>query len=298
MPRDGGGLHHAHREVLELAVARLQETAGRSEGTVSGPEIEHRLARVLLIRLGAGGLVDKAWCIEHLADVVTSLPPEVFGDDLDRPELELARDGPVSLHYVPFERVNPAARVVVVGLTPGRQQMRLALQAAGASLRAGGSLDEALDAVSATASFAGPMRTRLVRMLDDIGLPEVIGVETTAMLWTSEGMAYEDSTSAILHAAFVGDTNWGGSSPEISKVPLLQAMARQVLGAHLNELSPHSLVVPLGKAAAEAVALAGVDGRRVLRGLPHPSGQNGHLPRQFAERRNDLARRVAEWAGR
>lgn len=37
-------------------------------------------------------------------------------------ELELDRDGQVSIHYIPFDYVNPKAKVVLVGITPGFTQ--------------------------------------------------------------------------------------------------------------------------------------------------------------------------------
>lgn len=41
--------------------------------------------------------------------------------------LLIDREGNLSVYYAPFEYVNPAARVVIVGITPGRTQMRNAL---------------------------------------------------------------------------------------------------------------------------------------------------------------------------
>ena len=37
-------------------------------------------------------------------------------------ELLMASSGPISVYYAPFDWVNPAARVVIVGITPGRKQ--------------------------------------------------------------------------------------------------------------------------------------------------------------------------------
>ena len=59
---------------------------------------------------------------------------------------------------------------MVVGITPGFEQMRLAFEAASEQLRAGKSASAALQAAMADATFGGPMRKTLVCMHDDMGL--------------------------------------------------------------------------------------------------------------------------------
>lgn len=68
----------------------------------------------------------------------------------------------IDVVYAPFEHVTPGARIVLVGLTPGRQQMGNALREARRALRRGLSEAEALAAAKVFASFSGPMRSNLV----------------------------------------------------------------------------------------------------------------------------------------
>ncbi len=80
----------------------------------------------------------------------------------------------------------------------------------------------------------------------------------------------------------------------MTRHPLPRAFAQQVLAADLARI-PEALIVPLGQAATEAVALTGVEPRRVLVGFPHPSGGNGHRQRLDDQGRQRLSKAVVDW---
>ncbi len=48
-------------------------------------------------------------------------------------DLLMAQDGAVSVYYAPFEWVNPQARVVLVGITPGKTRQGCAIRLPGSS---------------------------------------------------------------------------------------------------------------------------------------------------------------------
>ena len=99
----------------------------------------------------------------------------------------------------------------------------------------------------------------------------------------------------ICHAAFWDGENYNGQLPA-DRHPLLAAFAGQVLAANLAML-PEALVIPLGRQASRAVALAGAAPDRVLAESPHPSGANGHRQRPYDEGRDEITRIVARWFG-
>jgi hypothetical protein len=254
------------------------------------------------IKTGAGGLISQEWCIDTFAERLAALPDDLSEEQIIRPELLLWERSPLSIYYVPFERVNPAAKVFLVGLTPGRQQMFRASMAAARALREGLGIPDVLNAASMSGSFAGPMRDNLIKMLDGIGVAEWLGIASTSQIWTSADAAHLGaSTSALLHPVFVNGKNYSGAGPRISEESILSAFVDQVLSADLA-FAPEALVVPLGKAVSEAVnriARAGqLDPERVLLGLPHPSGANGHRSRQYEEQRIELTDQVGRWASR
>jgi uracil-DNA glycosylase len=242
----------------------------------------------------AGGLIDPLWCFDHMAAVLTQIPPILREADTLRPELTLVDDGPLSLYYCPFDFVNPDAKVVIVGITPGLRQMFLSCQEAQRALFEGLSGDDVLRRACAVGSFAGVMRTNLITMLDGIGLNTHLGLKTTGELFTNRPELLH-STSAILYPVFNNGKNYSGS-PSPETFPLLRAFLDQVLA---NELAmiPDAVVIPLGKTVSDALHRETDQGNirpdRCLFDFPHPSGANGHRTRLYALHQDDMAAQVA-----
>jgi hypothetical protein len=212
----------------------------------------------------------------------------------------LQREGDVDVYYVPLERLNPDAKVVLIGITPGFTQMQVAYETARDGLRAGLSHQEVLQRVDEDASFAGSMRTNLHRMLDELGLFSLLGIESTEQLF-HEHAALMHSTSALRNPVFVGGSNYTGAVPPIATTPLLlRPLIMEGLGPELAGI-PSAILVPLGDAAGRALQLlidAGlVEQERCCLEFPHPSGANGHRLRYFQRRREQLADRLAHWFG-
>ena len=242
----------------------------------------------------AGSPVDESWCLSAQREAVTSLAQP----DAQSPDLLLWQDSPLSVYYAPWDWVNTAAKVMLVGITPGQHQATEALREARRCLAGGSSNEEALRSADAVGSFSGPMRSNLVTMLDGIGMAEALGIVTTARLFTTHHHLAAH-VSAIDYPVFVNGSNYGGASPPLVGQPVLRSLVRASLGARVA-MVPGALVVPLGKAAQEAVGLlisVGVlDSQRCLAGFPHPSGANGWRVRQYAERREAMRGAVARWA--
>ncbi len=59
-------------------------------------------------------------------------------------EFRIASDGRIEVYWIPFERLNSAAQIVIVGLTPGYSQMRAAFDAAREALAQDLSLAETM----------------------------------------------------------------------------------------------------------------------------------------------------------
>jgi len=70
------------------------------------------------------------------------------------PDLLISRSGQLATYYAPFEHVNTAARVVLVGITPGLFQAQKALEQLRAGLRSGLSDADALRQAKEVASFS------------------------------------------------------------------------------------------------------------------------------------------------
>lgn len=192
----------------------------------------------------------------------------------------------IDIAYAPFDHVTQTAKVVIVGITPGRQQMANALQECRRQLRAGAARDVALSAAKVRASFSGPMRANLVAMLDDIGVAQLLDLESTAALWElASDLAH--FTSALRYPVFVNGKNYSGA-PSMTRVPILQSQLDTWLVAEMRQL-PDALYVPLGPKVGEALEWAapraGIPETQVLSGLPHPSGASGERIAYFLGRK-------------
>jgi hypothetical protein len=109
------------------------------------------------------------------APILRDLSHQALLAEIERPERLLVASNTIKgrridVAYAAFDYVNRAADVVIVGLTPGRQQMRNALVEAQRCLKAGRTEQEAMMAAKIYASFSGPIRTNLVAMLDCVGV--------------------------------------------------------------------------------------------------------------------------------
>ena len=215
----------------------------------------------------------------------------LFAPDIHDPGLLMAEEGSLAVRYAPFDHVNPAAKVIILGITPGEVQANEALRTARAALQRGVSDAEAMHLAKAAASFAGPMRANLVAMLDHIGVAGTLGIASTASLWTS-GLRLVQFASALRHPVFKGGKNYTGSNPGMTSSRLLREQLLQYTGAELASL-PNALVVPLGPAVVEACRWLAAEGRvsrdRLIEGMPHPSGANGERIAYFLGRKQRAA---------
>jgi hypothetical protein len=244
---------------------------------------------------------DAATLFSRFTPAIAALPDylRLTRGDLLTPDFLLEQDGRLAIYYAPFDYVNPGARVALVGITPGFRQMEIALRESRDALRRGAPGAEIVARVKYQASFAGPIRKNLVGILDGIGLPQALGIATSALLYTERTDLLQTS-AVVRHPVFVNGKDWTGHTPPVRANALLR---RYLWEAMLPELRavPDALLISLGKCASDAlaalVAAGALDPARCLIGLPHPSGANGHRHAQFAAVRDDLAAQVAAWFG-
>lgn len=208
--------------------------------------------------------------------------------------LEEDREKELQVYYTPFEYVNPQAKIIIAGITPGLHQMKRAYSTA---ITTAGTDEEILRTVKRESSFHGTMRENLVAMLDELKLAEQLGIETCGQLFgTCHHLLH--STSILPHAVFYKGRNYNGSTPKILKTPLLKKYAEEYFPGNIEGIK-ETLIVPLGvnvQAVIEDLLLEGlIPGHRLLRGFPHPSGGNGHRFRQFAEHKEQMMKEIEEF---
>lgn len=200
----------------------------------------------------------------------------------------------LTIYYAPFEYINPNAKVVIAGITPGLYQMRQSFEA----IRdlADAPDEEALRAVKQRGSFSGPIRKNLVTMLDDLELHHHLGIPTTLDLF-GEANHLVQNTAVLPYPVFYKGKNYNGSSPDMLKTDLFRSY---VEGSFADEMAvlEDALILPMGinvRRAVETLVDKGIIApERVVSGFPHPSGGNGHRHRIFAENRESMWRHIGE----
>jgi hypothetical protein len=121
------------------------------------------------------------------------------------PDTLLAGESPYEVFHIPFEHVNRRARLVIVGITPGMNQLEMACAEAQRLRHLGMSHADILEAVKSLAAFGGEAtRPNLSRKLRYFNFAKMLEISDEADLWDGA------SRTAPLHlcrAARVPSTN-------------------------------------------------------------------------------------------
>lgn len=219
----------------------------------------------------------------RFAPVIRSLSPaELEGSPTALEKLTLERQGSLQVCYAPFEYINSQARLLIVGITPGRTQMVNAVREARRQIDLGATEDEVLRAAKLTAAFSGPMRESLVAMLDNVGVAHWLGTRTAAELFGSAAHLVQ-TTSALRNPVFVDGENYNGT-PSPKRNALLLEQLRVGFVQDLREV-PDAQILALGDKVAQMLELlverGSLDPSRVLGTIPHPSGANAERIKYF-----------------
>lgn len=235
--------------------------------------------------------------LSRYKQTILELPQDALQsrDELQDSGLLMARSGEQEMFYAPHnEVVNPAAKVVIIGITPGWTQMRIALRAAQTALQAGLADEIVCGLAKEAAGFAGRMRAHLIDMLDTLELHRYLGIGACADLF-GESRTLLNTTSLLRFPVFAGGRNYNGSYPDLLAHPFLDQTALSLLQTELS-LMNRPLIIPLGQKVEQVLrrlAADGIlDGECCLWGFPHPSGANGHRHIQFARHKDSMRKQI------
>lgn len=231
--------------------------------------------------------------LRKFAPVIRSLTAtELNGAPSLYDKLTLAQEGDLRVCYAPFEYINPSARVVVVGITPGHTQMLNALREVRRQLDEGATEAVALKVAKATGAFSGAMRPNLTGLLDAVGIHKWLGISSCDKLFGTASDLVQ-TTSVLRNPVFLKGENYNGT-PIMTRNYFLQQQLITYFAADIAAL-PNAVFVPLGDKVADALHFLSqkglLDSERILDGLPHPSGANAERIAYFMGRksRNELS---------
>ena len=194
----------------------------------------------------------------------------------------LSKEGNIEIYYAPFEYINPKAKIVIVGITPGLQQMIQSFQA----IKDGKSLSEVKD----LSSFKGAMRTTLVKFMDELRINKILKIQSCECLFNLNNK-YLHSTSLVKYPVFEKGKNYSGVN--ILKKKILLDFIEDNFLKEL-EVFQGSIIVPLGNSVSTTIDYLNTKHQLklkcFLKGFPHPSGLNARKNIQFKENREEMCR--------
>ena len=203
----------------------------------------------------------------------------------------------LEIYYAPFEHLNEQAKVVIVGITPGLHQMKKSFETVWNLKEENLTDEEVLHEVKKNSSFEGPMRKNLITMLDELNLPDHLGISSTSELFESSSHLVQ-TTSVLPYPVFYNGKNYSGSTPNILKTEVLRKYIVQSLPKEMEHMN-NPLIVPLGVNVSKVLTYLAeqglIDSRSILNGFPHPSGGNGHRHKQFAENKEGMMERIESY---
>jgi len=191
------------------------------------------------------------------------------------------------LYYVPFGHVNTAAKLVVVGITPGPNQLELAIEAV-QRWRAHPS-ETVLQEAKKLASFgSSSMRPNLLKMLSHFNVRKRLGIRAEEDLWGSAWPLFQ-AASVVPHAAFELKSDgtekmFNGKFSEVLKSPLLRGCFESCFLPMVKCMNPAAVWIGLGptpKAALDWCVASGLLRSEQVGAFTHPSGNGGSQVRYF-----------------
>lgn len=196
----------------------------------------------------------------------------------------------LEIYYAPFEYVNERAKVVIIGITPGLNQMEKSYSTVLNAKNLEVSDETILSQVKNNSSFEGTMRKNLVQMLDELKLHEYLNITSTMELFSSESHLVH-TTSVISYPVFFKGKNYSGSTPNMLTTEILKKYLTEHFTYELTQLD-QPLLIPLGakvsKVLENLVGKKMIDSKLILNGFPHPSGANGSRKKTFEANKEQM----------
>ncbi|TAH10724.1 MAG: hypothetical protein EAZ11_11605 [Curvibacter sp.] len=205
-----------------------------------------------------------------------------FSGAPDSPDLLIAKESNIACYYAPFDIINPDAKIVLVGITPGRTQAVNSLVEAQRQLKLGATPEAAMHKAKSTGAFSGAMRSNLTSLLDHIGLQRWLDIGSCNELFGGASHLMQ-STSVLQFPVFVSGENYNGT-PDPTVSPLLRQMLIEHFVPVVKAL-PNAAFVPLGPVPTKVMQWLLETGHvskvQLIQGLPHPSGANAERIQYF-----------------
>lgn len=238
--------------------------------------------------------------LEHYYDRIRKLP---LKESYEKAEILTAdffieNQGNMEIFYCTHnEYVNAKAKIFIIGITPGFQQMSKSIAVAREAIERSIPLEEIPYICKSEGRFYGVIRKNIIDMLNELELNKVLGIESCSELFGSKDYLLH-TTSVIPFAVFVDGKNYTGHRPKLLKNDLLLKYVKNYFYPQVEALK-HGLFIPLGKSVEEVLEDLIKSGvlkeEQCLKGFPHPSGANGHRFTQFEQNKEKMKKIIKNY---
>ena len=157
------------------------------------------------------------------AEIIKKLPlkDKYTKEELLIEDLLIDKEKNIEIYYAPHnEYINPKAKVLIVGITPGFIQMSTAIAAARKELENNTDIEEIQYKCKVAGRFSGSLRKNIISMLDEIKLNEVFNLDSCSELFAEKDYLMH-TVSLIPYPVFVKKQNYTGHTPKLLKSDFL-----------------------------------------------------------------------------
>lgn len=202
----------------------------------------------------------------------------------------------IEIYYAPHnEYINKKAKVFIIGITPGFQQMSTAIATARKELEVSDDIELIQYKCKVIGRFSGALRKNIISMLDEIELNKALNINSCSELFAEKDYLLH-TVSLIPYSVFVKKQNYSGHTPKLIKSDFLMKYVRENFINELKSLDNFEdiLLIPLGRAVEEVLCKLQeeeiINENQILKGFPHPSGANVNRIPQLNENKDDMIR--------
>ncbi len=208
------------------------------------------------------------------------------------------KDNRLEIYYAPHnEYINSKAKIFIIGITPGFQQMSTAMATAREGIENGKSIEDIKYDCKVAGRFSGILRKNIISMLDEINLNKSLNINSCDELFKEKDYLLH-TTSLIPYPVFFKGNNYTGHSPKLMKSEFLMKYVYENLIENIEKLGD-VLIIPLGKAVEEVlddlVNKNIIEKDQILRGFPHPSGANAHRLTQLRDNKENMIKIIESY---
>ena len=215
-------------------------------------------------------------------------------------DLLIEKSGNIEIYYAPHnDYLNSKAKIFIVGITPGFQQMSTAISTARKELELETNIEEIQYKCKVAGRFSGSLRKNIISMLDYIKLNEALSINSCTDLFEDKDYLLH-TVSLVPYTVFVKKQNYSGHTPKLLKSEFLMKYVYDNFIKELNNIEnlKDILIIPLGRAVEDVLYKLSEEGiiceKQILKGFPHPSGANVNRVIQLEENRENLIKQIKE----